>query len=77
MIDKELFRLIGGNRKYVFVAVALQVVGLAANVAVTAGICLAISLLYNGAESAAFVFPVIFFTIRYIKKIIARKTIKT
>ncbi len=57
MIDKELFRLIGGNRKYVFVAVALQVVGLAANVAVTAGICLAISLLYNGAESAAFVFP--------------------
>lgn len=57
MIDKDLFRLIGGNKKYIFVAVALQVVGLIANVAITACICWAISLAIASAEPDAFVYP--------------------
>ena len=38
MIDKELFGLIGGNKKYIFIAVALQVLGLIANVTITASV---------------------------------------
>ena len=42
MIDKELFGLIGGNKKYIFIAVALQVLGLIANVTITASVCYAV-----------------------------------
>ncbi len=59
MIDKELFRLIGGNKKYIFVAVALQVLGLIANVTITASICWAVYLLTEGAEAIKFVYPLI------------------
>lgn len=47
MIDKALFRLIGGNKKYIFLAVGLQVLGLLANVGITASICWAIGILYD------------------------------
>ena len=50
MIDKELFKLIGKNKKYIFVAVALQVLGLIANVGITASICWAIYLAITKAE---------------------------
>ncbi len=59
MIDKELFRLIGGNKKYIFIAVALQVLGLIANVTITASICWAVYLLTEGAEAIKFVYPLI------------------
>ena len=39
MIDKELFKLIGGNKKYIFIAVLLQAIGLIANVAITGNVC--------------------------------------
>ena len=45
MIDKELFKLIGGNKKYIFTAVLTQVIGLVANVAVTGSVCYAVYLL--------------------------------
>ena len=44
MIDKNLLRLLGGNKKYIFYTVALMVVGLFANVGITASICWAINL---------------------------------
>ena len=44
MIDRNLLRLLGGNKKYIFYTVALMVVGLFANVGITASICLAINL---------------------------------
>lgn len=44
MIDKNLLRLLGGNKKYIFIAVALMVVGLFSNVGITACICWAIDL---------------------------------
>lgn len=43
MIDKNLLHLLGGNKKYIFIAVALMVVGLFANVGITACICWAIN----------------------------------
>ena len=44
MIDKNLLRLLGGNKKYIFYTVALMVLGLFANVGITASICRAINL---------------------------------
>ena len=44
MIDKKLLRLLGDNKKYIFYTVALMVVGLFANITITACICRAIKL---------------------------------
>ncbi len=59
MIDKELFKLIGKNKKYIFIAVALQVSGLLANVGITASICWAIYLVIAKAELIMFVYPAV------------------
>ena len=44
MIDKNLLRLLGGNKKYIFYCVGWMVLGLFANVGTTASICWAINL---------------------------------
>ncbi len=44
MIDQNLLRLLGDNKKYIFYTVGLMVLGLFANVGVTAAICWAINL---------------------------------
>lgn len=42
MIDKNLLQLLGNNKKYIFYTVALMVVGLFANIGITASICFAV-----------------------------------
>ena len=59
MIDKELFKLIGGNKKYIFIAVLLQAIGLIANVAITGSVCYAVYLLTQNADAVKFVYPLI------------------
>lgn len=59
MIDKELFKLIGGNKKYIFTAVLTQVIWLVANVAVTGSVCYAVYLLTVSAAYSEFVYPLI------------------
>ncbi len=59
MIDKELFKLIGKNKKYIFISVALQVLGLVANVGITASICWAIYLAITKAEPIIYLYPAI------------------
>ena len=59
MIDKELFKLIGGNKKYIFIAVLLQAIGLVANVAITGSVCYAVYLLTQNAEGIQFIYPLI------------------
>lgn len=59
MVDKELFRLIGGNKKYILIAVLLQAIGLIANVAITGSVCYAVYLLTQNAEAVKFVYPLI------------------
>ncbi len=59
MIDKKLFRLIGGNKKYIYIAVLLQAIGLIANVAITGSVCYAVYLLTANAEAVKFVYPLI------------------
>lgn len=43
MIDKDLLRLLGGNKKYIAFCVGLMVLGLFANVGITASLCWAIA----------------------------------
>lgn len=57
MLDKELLRLLGGNRKYIFYTVAVMMTGLLANLLITAGICTAINLLTQQAEPGAYLMP--------------------
>ena len=58
MIDKNLLRLLGENKKYIFYTVALMVLGLFANVGITASICWAINLAihYDEYSGGAIVF---------------------
>ena len=42
MIDKQLLRLLGNNKKYIFYTVSLMIIGLLANICITASICQAI-----------------------------------
>lgn len=74
MIDKNLLRLLGDNKKYIFYAVGLMVLGLFANVGITASICWAINLTihydeYSGG-AVIFLWPavcaVVGIVIRYI-----------
>ena len=59
MIDKELLRLLGGSRKYIFYTVGAMVIGLIANLSITAGICYAIKLLSQSAEPSAYIIPAV------------------
>lgn len=57
MIDKKLLNLLGKNKKYIFIAVGLMMVGLVANISITACICWCIWLLLNHAEAGAYLAP--------------------
>ena len=50
MFDKELLKLIGGNKKYVVYTVLLMVLGMLANIGITASICWAVYFLIEGYE---------------------------
>lgn len=52
MIDKKLLALLGDNKKYIFYAVGLMIVGLFANLAITASICYAIQYAADYASSS-------------------------
>ena len=59
MIDKELLKLLGPNRKYIPMTVGLMLLGLAANVGITACVCWAVGLLMEGAAWSAFGLPLV------------------
>ena len=74
MIDKKLLALLGHNKKYIFYAVGLMIVGLFANLAITASICYAIQYAAeyasSGSDAQGFILPaivvVIAMVIRYV-----------
>ena len=74
MIDKKLLALLGDNKKYIFYAVGLMIVGLFANLAITASICYAIQYAAeyasSGSDAQGFILPaivvVIAMVIRYV-----------
>ena len=74
MIDKKLLALLGHNKKYIFYAVGLMIVGLFANLAITASICYAIQYAAeytsSGSNAQGFILPAVIvmiaMTIRYV-----------
>ena len=59
MFDKELIKLIGGNKKYVVYTVLLMILGMLANIGVTASVCWAVYFLIEGYEPLAYIYPAI------------------
>ena len=59
MFDKELLKLIGGNKKYVVYTVLFMVLGMLANIGITASVCLAVYFLIEGYEPLAYIYPAI------------------
>ncbi len=57
MIDKELMKLSGDNKKYIFYTVALQILGSLANIGTTACICFMVYLLTCDAAAAQYLCP--------------------
>ena len=55
MIDKQLLRLLGRNKKYIFYTVGAMVLGLFANLTITASICKGIQMTaqYQAGQSRA------------------------
>ena len=74
MIDKKLLALLGRNKKYIFYTVGLMIVGLFANLAITASICYAIQYAAeyasSGSNAQGFILPavivIIAMAIRYV-----------
>ena len=70
MFDKELLKLIGGNRKYVVYTVLLMVLGMLANIGITASVCWAVYFLIEGYEPLAYIYPaitaVVAIVVRYV-----------
>lgn len=70
MIDKKLFKLIGSNKKYIFITVLLNVISLISNILITASICYAIYLLTNNSSLIKYLYPlagaILGIVIRYI-----------
>ena len=59
MIDKKLLQLLGENKKYIFIVVALLLFGLIANTGITACICYALFLTVNKAELSEYTLPLV------------------
>jgi len=56
MIDKKLLALLGANKKYIYYTVALMILGLFANLSITAAICRTIELAVNFQQYETFCF---------------------
>lgn len=59
MIDKGLLKLLGSNKKYIFRTVGFMVLGLFANLGITASICFTIWKLMNDASGAEYIVPAV------------------
>ncbi len=74
MIDKQLFRLIGENKKYIFITVAWMLMGMLANLSITASICYALFLLTEKAAISSLRMPFLIVAVgiamRYISTIL-------
>jgi len=70
VIDKSLFNLIGSNKKYIYITVALMILGALANVGITASICWAIYLAMKSSNISLYIYPLaaalVAISIRYI-----------
>lgn len=73
MFDKELLKLIGGNKKYVVYTVLLMVLGMLANIGITASVCRAVYFLIEGYEPLAYIYPAVTAVVAIIVRHIASR----
>ena len=73
MFDKELIKLIGENKKYVAYVVLLMILGMLANIGITASICWAVYFLIEGYEPLAYIYPAITAVVAIIVRYIASR----
>ena len=79
MIDKKLLALLGENKKYIFYAVGLMIVGLFANLAITASICYAIQYAadytYSATGAQGFILPAVIVVIAMVVRYVTSRMI--
>ena len=75
MIDKDLFNLLGKNKKYIFIIVFLQLIGLLANLSVTISICFCIKFVATKAQPLLYLYPAIGFFVGLIIRFFTTKKI--
>lgn len=73
MFDKELLKLIGGNKKYVVYTVLLMVLGMLANIGITASVCRTVYFLIEGYEPLAYIYPAVTAVVAIIVRYIASR----
>ena len=73
MFDRQLLKLIGGNKKYVVYTVLLMVLGMLANIGITASVCWAVYFLIEGYEPLAYIYPAIAAVIAIIVRYVASR----
>ena len=73
MFEKDPLKLSGGNKKYVVYTVLLMVLGMLANIGITANICWAVSFLIEGYEPLAYIYPAITAVVAIIVRYIASR----
>ena len=73
MFDKQLLKLIGGNKKYVVYTVLLMVLGMLANIGITASVCWAVYFLIEGYEPLVYIYPAITAVVAIIVRYIASR----
>ncbi|HIU21807.1 MAG TPA: hypothetical protein IAD51_06235, partial [Candidatus Limadaptatus stercorigallinarum] len=73
MFDKELLKLIGGNKKYVVYTVLLMVLGMLANIGITASVCWAVYFLIEGYKPLAYIYPAITAVVAIVLRYVASR----
>ena len=73
MFDKELIRLIGAHKKYVIYSVLLMILGMLANIGITASICWAAYLLIEKQPALLYMYPAITAIVAIIVRYIASR----
>ena len=73
MFDKELIKLLGTNKKYVVHVVLLMILGMLANIGITASICWAVYLLIEKQPAWMYLYPAITAVVAIIVRYIASR----
>ena len=73
MFDRELIKLMGENKKYVAYVVLLMILGMLANIGITASICWAVYLLIEKQPALMYIYPAITAVVAIIVRYIASR----
>lgn len=73
MLDKDLFKLLGKNKKYIFFVVGLMIIGLFANLSFTFSICYALEIIIDKKELVTLINPLVIAMIAIITRYITSR----